>query len=344
MVAMAGTSFGVTFPRVAFAAILGFVLSVSCTSSSAEDLPPIHLQVVRGEIILRDGPKDTFQSQQLRAFFYDCIYQGDSVPEATYQEDLATLRGDSLFRWLIDTTLKIFPPEYPFEQKLRPLFQRWKKIYPQDSLPTLVTFVTGYGRIGALTLETDQAQLCDKHLMIGLNYYLSDTFGFYPPDLPYFIRRRLTPPHLPVFVALRLIRSKMPKLSPYQVPKMIDYMVWYGIQLYALEKLLPEVPDTLRFFYTQSHMEWLKENKRYAYKALLPYFQESRYLEIQPFIGEEPFTKLFGRESPPRLGWYFGYEAVRQYMERYSDMTLRQLLELPPTEYQKLFEKARYRP
>ena len=329
---------------MAFAAVLGFVLSVSCTSSSAEDLPPIHLQVVRGEIILRDGPKDTFQSQQLRAFYYDCVYQGGSVPEAIYQEDLANFGGHSRTRWLVDTTLKIFPPDYPFEEKLTPLFQRWKKLYPEDSLPVIVTFVTGYGPVGALTLETDQAQLCDRHLMIGLNYYLSDTFGFYPPDLPYFIRRRLTPPHLPVFVALRLIRSKIPTLSPRNVPKMIDYMVWYGIQLYALEKLLPELPDTLRFFYTQSHMAWLKENKRYAYKALLPYFQKSRYLEIQPFIGEEPFTKLFGRESPPRLGWYFGYEVVRQYMERYSDMTLRQLLELPPTEYQKLFEKARYRP
>lgn len=330
---------------MALASLLGLVLiSLSCKSTEKENLPPIQLKIVRGEIILRHGFKDTTEARPLIDLMSDCFSGGDSVPEHVYYEGLVDLQRDSLFRWLIDTTLKIFPPDYPFKQKLTPLFQRWKKLYPGDSLPVIVTFVTGYGPVGALTLETDQAQLCDRHLMIGLNYYLSDTFGFYPPDLPYFIRRRLTPPHLPVFVALRLIRSKMPTLSPRNVPKMIDYMVWYGIQLYALEKLLPELPDTLRFFYTQSHMAWLKENKRYAYKALLPYFQESRYLEIQPFIGEEPFTKLFGRESPPRLGWYFGYEVVRQYMERYSDMTLRQLLELSPTEYQKLFEKARYRP
>jgi len=327
---------------VAIASLLGLVLS--CQPTEKENYPPVQLNVVRGEIILRHGPKDSAEAQVLRDFVYDCFYGGDSVPESIYYDDLATFQKDSLFRWLIDTTLKIFPPDYPFAEKLTPLFQRWKKLYPEDSLPTIVTFVTGYGPVGALTLERDQAQLCDSHLMIGLNYYLSDTFGFYPPDLPYFIRRRLTPPHLPVFLALRLIRSKMPTLSPRNVPKMIDYMIWYGIQLYALEKLLPELPDTLRFFYTQSHMEWIKANKRYAYKALLPYFQESRYLEIQPFIGEEPFTKRFGRESPPRLGWYFGYEVVRQYMERHSDMTLRQLLELPPSEYHKLFEKAKYRP
>ena len=329
---------------MALATILGLILSYGCKPAPEEELPPIQLKILRGEIILKNGPKDTLEARRFRAFFYDCVYEGDSVPESIYQEDIHNLRKDSLFQWLIDTTLKIFPPDYPFERVLGSLFRRWKKLYPEDSLPLIVTCVTGYGRVGALTLERDQAQLCQDHLMIGLNYYLSDTFGFYPPDLPYFIRRRLTPPHLPIFVALRLIRSKMPSLSPYQVPKMIDYMVWYGIQLYALEKLLPELPDTLRFFYTKSHMEWLKENKRYAYKALLPYFQESRYLEIQPFIGEEPFTKIFGRESPPRLGWYFGYEAVRRYMERHPKISLRELLELPPGEYQKLFHEARYRP
>ncbi len=329
---------------MALAALLGLILSFSCKRSTDEALPPIQLSILRGEIILKNGPKDSLEAKRFQAFYYDCVYENDSVPENIYQEHITNLQKDSLFQWLIDTTLKIFPPDYPFERVLTPLFQRWKKLYPEDSLPLIVTCVTGYGRVGALTLERDQAQLCENHLMIGLNYYLSDTFGFYPPDLPYFIRRRLTPPHMPVFVALRLIRSKMPTLSPYQIPKMIDYMVWYGIQLYALEKLLPELPDTLRLFYTQSHIEWLKENKRYAYKALLPYFQESRYIEIQPFIGEEPFTKIFGRGSPPRLGWYFGYEAIRRYMERNPQVTLRQLLETPPGEYQKLFQNAKYRP
>jgi len=328
---------------VAVTTLLGLILG-SCKSEPPEELPPIQLRISRGEMILRDGPKDSIEAEILRNFIYDCLYKGDPVPPEEYMEDLRTLRGDTYFRWLIDTVLKVFPPSYPFEAQLRPLFQRWKKLYPEDSLPHIVTFSVGYGKVGALTLEQDQAQLCNEHLMIGLNYYLSDTFGFYPPDLPYFIRRRLTPRHLPVFIALRMIRSKMPRLLPREVPKMVDYMVWHGIQLYALEKLLPELPDTLRFFYTQSHMDWLAVNKRYAYKALLPYLQESRYLEIQPFIDEEPFTKIFGRESPPRLGWYFGYEAVRCYMERSPKMTLRTLLELPPKAYQTLFMHAKYQP
>lgn len=326
---------------MAFAALLGALLS-SCQPQPK--LPPIHLSVWRGELALKayTSPED---SLRLRAFFYDCLYEGDTtVPDSIYLQDLATFRQDSLFQWLIDTTLRLYPPDYPFAERLRPLFQRWLYHFPQDTIPQIVTMVTGYGPIGALTLERDMVQLCTTHLMLGLNYFLSDTFGFYPPDLPYFIRRRLTPPHIPVFVALRLIRSKMPTLSPRSIPKMIDYMIWYGIQLYALEQLLPDLPDTLRFFYTANHLAWLAENKRYAYKLLLSQLYNSKYSDIQPFIGEEPFTKALGRDSPPRLGWYFGYEIVRQYMRKHKDLSLAKLLALPPSEYQMLFEKANYHP
>lgn len=326
---------------MALAALCGLVLS-AC--QRAPDLPEIGFSVWRAEVVFRQSTLSPIDSARLRAFFYDCVYEGDTaVPDSIYRTDLRTLTEDSLFRWLIDTVLRRYPESYDWSSQLKPLFQRWKALYPEDSLPALVTFVIGYGPVGALTLERDMCQLCEKHLMIGLHYFLSDTFGFYPPDLPYFIRRRLTESHIPVFVALRLIRSKMPDLSPRMLPKMIDYMVWYGIQLYALEQLLPELPDTLRLFYTAEHMEWLRENSRYAYKELLPYFQESRYFTIQSYIGEEPFTKAFGKDSPPRLGWYFGWQAVRKYAQR-EGVPLRRLLELSPKEYSDVFAKSGYKP
>lgn len=325
---------------MAAAALCGLVLN-ACKSE--ERLPDIPFSVWRGELALKAVSLSPEDSIRLRSFFYDCVYEGGEVPDSIYVEDLRLFQGDSLFMWLIDTVLRRYPPDYDFESRLKPLFQRWKALYPEDSLPQVVTFVTGYGRVGALTMEQDMCQLCQKHLMVGLHYFLSDTFGFYPPDLPYFIRRRLTEPHIPVYVALRLIRSKMPVLSPRHIPKMIDYMVWHGIQLYALEKLLPDLPDTLRLFYTAQHMAWLRENARYAYKELLPYFQESRYFTIQPYVGEEPFTKEFGRESPPRLGWYFGWQAVRRYAER-KNISLRELLSLPVERYKEVFEQSGYRP
>lgn len=338
---MVNGGIGPLFRRVALTAVCGVVLT-ACQAE--EKLPPISLSVWRAEIALRKGLPTQEDSLRMRAFFYDCVYEGDtSVPDSIYVEDLRTLIQDSLFRWLIDTVVRRYPPTYDFVGKLQKLFQRWKALYPQDSLPRLVTFVTGYGPIGALTMESDMCQLCEKHLMLGLHYFISDSFGFYPPDLPYFIRRRLTEPHIPVFVALRLIRSKMPKLSPRLLPKMIDYMVWHGIQLYALEKLLPELPDTLRLFYTQAHLEWLKENARYAYKEMLPYFQETQYSKYQPFIGEEPFTKPFGQDSPPRLGWYFGWQAVRRYAEK-EKVPLQTLFALPPDRYGDLFVKSGYKP
>lgn len=326
---------------MAIAAICGLVLTLACRRT--EPLPEIPFSVWRAERALLSEPSTPEEASRLRDLFYDCIYENDSVPDSIYISDLRSIRQDSLFRWLIDTVLRRYPLHYDFTTKLKPLFQRWKALYPEDSLPQVVTFVTGYGPVGALTMEQDMCQLCERHLMIGLHYFISDTFGFYPPDLPYFIRRRLTEPHIPVFVALRLIRSKMPNLSPRYLPKMVDYMVWHGIQLYALEQLLPELPDTLRLFYTGDHLTWLKENARFAYKELLPYLHESRYFTIQPYIGEEPFTKEFGRESPPRLGWYFGWQAVRLYAQK-KNINLRELLQTPVEQYAALYEASGYRP
>ncbi|MCS6789760.1 MAG: hypothetical protein NZ580_02100 [Bacteroidia bacterium] len=324
------------------AAVCGTILT-TCTSEE-EQLPEIPFSVWRAEAAFRRGLSGPQDSAQFRAFYYDCVYEGQAhVPDSFYQADLKILRGDSLFLWLIDTTLKRYPEDYDFTLRLKPLFQRWKALFPEDTVRKVLTFVTGYGGVGALTMEEDMCQLCNQHLMIGLHYFLSDTFSYYPPDLPYFIRRRLTEPHIPVFVALRLIRSKMPRLSPRHMPKMIDYMVWYGIQLYALEKLLPELPDTLRLFYTADHMAWLDKHARDAYVELLPYFYESNYFTIQPYVGEEPFTKAFGRQSPPRLGWYFGWQAVRRYANRHK-ASLRELLGLPVERYATLFQEAGYRP
>lgn len=326
---------------MAAAALCGFVLS-ACTAE--EELPEIPFSVWRAEAAFRRGLLEPQDSVRFREFYYDCVYEGQKeVPDSFYQADLKTLREDSLFMWLIDTTLRRYPESYDLAARLKPLFQRWKVLFPEDTLPNVLTFVTGYGGVGALTMEEDMCQLCGQHLMIGLHYFLSDTFAYYPPDLPYFIRRRLTEPHIPVFVALRLIRSKMPKLSPRHMPKMVDYMVWHGIQLYALEKLLPEIPDTLRLFYTGEHMEWLEKHARDAYVELLPYFYESNYFTIQPYIGEEPFTKVFGRKSPPRLGWYFGWQAVRRYAAR-RKVSLRELLRLPVERYATIFQEAGYRP
>ncbi|MCS7297524.1 MAG: hypothetical protein RMK19_02645 [Bacteroidia bacterium] len=321
-------------------AVCGIVLT-SCKPS--EELPEIPFSVQRIEPLLKESALTPSDSVRLRTFFYDCVYEGNDAPDSIYVEDIRSLREDSLFSWLLDTVLRRYPLSYDFTPRLKPLFQRWKVLFPEDSLPQVVTFVTGYGPVGALTMEEDMCKLCQQHLMIGLHYFMSDTFGFYPPDLPYFIRRRLTEPHIPVFVALRLIRSKLPPLSPRHLPKMVDYMIWYGIQLYALEKLLPELPDTLRLFYTQAHMEWLRTYARFAYKELIPYFQESRYFTIQPYIGEEPFTKAFGQGSPPRLGWYFGWQAVRRYAER-QGVSLRELLLLPIERYKEIFERSGYRP
>ncbi|MEN2993608.1 MAG: hypothetical protein ABDH91_08680 [Bacteroidia bacterium] len=337
--------------RVAFTTVCGLVLSgcASDPTSSEAALPEISFSVWRAEVALRYGYSRPEDSLRQWAFLYDCIYGGDTTQADSAYQSYVKYSTDWHIRWLTDTVLRRYPKTYDFAAALKPLFQRWKYFFPTDTLPQVVTFVTGYDPNPILALEYEVCHLCEKHLMIGLNYFLSDTFPYYQPDLPYYIRRRLTEPHLPVFVALELIQSKMPpKPQPCMgkevfVPTLVHHMIWHGIRLYALEQLLPELHDTLRLFYTQAHLDWLAENARYAYKELLPYFQETKVSLLQPFVEEEPFTKLFGRDSPPRLGWYFGWQIVRRYVAR-KKVSLPELLQLEWKDYPRVLAEAQYRP
>lgn len=324
-----------------FAQVLGTFVS-SCQSP----LPPAQpVQVLRGEILLKEfaHKRDTTILEPLIPFVYDCLYLGDtSVPRAVALEDLGMLATDSALQWLIDTVLKVYPPDW--DVPVGELWRWWKYYFSTDSMPIVVTFVGGYPSIGAFTLEKDQSYLGRKHLMLGLHYFLGDTFGYYPADLPYYIRRRCTAPHIPIHVALRLIQSRMPKLQPITMPRLVEYIVHQGIQMYTLAQILPSLPDTLRFFYTHSHMTWLQNHLPRAYREMLPFLYEANYLKIQRFVGEEPFTKGLGQESPPRLAAYIGYQVVKKYMQKKPHVSLPELLATPIQSYEKLFREAHYQP
>ncbi|MGQ9864381.1 MAG: gliding motility protein GldB-related protein [Bacteroidia bacterium] len=330
------------FHRVVFAQVLGTL--VSCQAP----LPPAQpIQLIRGEILLREfaQKRDTTILKPLVPFVYDCLYVGDtSVPRTVVYEDLQMLATDSALQWLIDTVLKVYPPQYDWNASIGELWRWWKYYFPADTMPTVVTFVGGYPPIGAFTLEKDQAYLGKKYLMLGLHYFLGDTFAYYPVDLPYYIRRRCTAPHLPIYVGLRLVQSRMPKLHPTTLPRLVEYIIHQGIQMYTLAQVLPSLPDTLRFFYTQSHMTWLQSHLAQAYREMLPLLYEANYLKIQRFVGEEPFTKGLGQESPPRLAAYIGYQIVQKYMQKNPHITLPDLLATPIQKYEKLLRETHYQP
>ena len=64
--------------------------------------------------------------------------------------------------------------------------------------------------------------------------------------------------------------------------------------------------------------------------------------EIIKFMGEAPFTQGFPEGSPGRIGHYLGWQIVKAYMEKNSEVTISELMQ--EKDFQKILTKSKYKP
>ena len=60
------------------------------------------------------------------------------------------------------------------------------------------------------------------------------------------------------------------------------------------------------------------------------------------YTAEGPFTAAFSKESAPRIGYWIGWQIVRQYMKNNPEVTLQDLIN--ETDSQLLLSKSKYKP
>jgi len=128
---------------------------------------------------------------------------------------------------------------------------------------------------------------------------------------------------------------------------LLDDMIYYGKQLYFLEKMLPQKEETIIAQYTPEHLDFCKKNER----TIWAYFVENKHLfdtsqdlkrrftELAPF---SKFRMQFDAETPGMIGRWVGWQIVRTYMAENESVTLQQLGQ--ETDSRKILKLSGYRP
>lgn len=125
---------------------------------------------------------------------------------------------------------------------------------------------------------------------------------------------------------------------------LINHMIFYGKIYYALDAVLPFEEDSIKIGYTTAQMEYCTQYK----KNLWAHFSEKDRLfkndlkELAPYVSEGPFTSAIGKQCPPRIGMYIGWQIVRSYMDKNPEITLEQLMN--ETDANKILNKSKYKP
>lgn len=253
-----------------------------------------------------------------------------------FEEVRAMLRSKDI-HGLQDTINRHFPDLSWLEQQLRNGFRYLKYYFPTYPVPRVVTFYSGLNNFGAITIDT-------SILGIGLDMFLGENYPFYlqvSDPYPQYMLHQFAPAYI-VPDCFKAIQQQM--FPPAQEGTLLDMMVQAGKQLYFLDAVLPDAPDSVKIGFTQKQLDWCKQNERMIWQ----YFIQNNLLyvrdmqQVMHYVGPGPSTQGMPREAPGNIGSWVGWQIVRKYMNDHPQISLPQLMQMHDA--QQLLTDARYRP
>jgi len=240
-------------------------------------------------------------------------------------------------RPLYDSVQKKFNRLDDIQNELEKAFRFVKYYYPAYKLPKPVAYS---GLIGDPSVA-----LTKDAMAIGLQMYLGKNFSAYnTPEaidkFPQYISRRFEPAYIPVNCIQNIALDIYPEKPQGQA--LIEQIIEKGKQWYMTDKFLPAAPDSLKTGFTQSQLNWCKNNEGLVWNYIIQnndiYTTEPAI--IQTFIGEAPKTDGMPDASPGNIGQWIGWQIVKKFADK-TGLGLPQIMQ---TEAKKIFEEAKYKP
>jgi gliding motility-associated lipoprotein GldB len=324
---------------------------LSCNNKKTPDISKINLNtkierfdIEFGEINSANISEKTPELRKKYSWFYDdymekIILAGVSSDTA-YFSNLRLILQNPDYLELKNSVDKTFPDLKKQELEINKAFKYIKYYYPEQKLPRLISFLSGFAV---------QTPIGNDYIGIGLDMFLGKNGErFYPAlreSIPAYIARRFNPDNICPRVIETLIREE---LLPEQDKDrdLLSKMIYNGKILYMMDAVMPEISDTLKIGYTKEQLNWCKEYESgiWAYFIENNLLYESDYLKIQKYLAEAPFTPGIGEKSnsAPKLGIWTGWQIVKKYMNKNPELSLQHLM--LEEDAQKILTESKYKP
>jgi hypothetical protein len=253
--------------------------------------------------------------------------------------------GDLLERFCTDKqnndvysiTLQLYPDLYKIEQELQEAFRHYLYYFPQKTVPSVFTCITGFNS----SIITG-----DSVLAIGLDRYLGSDCEYYPRLGIYkYIADRMTPAYIVPDCMYAWASSEWDFESlGYPADNVLSEIIHYGKIKYFEKCMLPEENDEILFGFTSDQLKFCKNNESQMWQYLIEndlLFNTDQFI-IRKLTGEAPFTTYFTNESPGKAAVWLGFRIVESYLLKNREVTINDLM--PDNDIQKILEKSKYSP
>ncbi len=225
--------------------------------------------------------------------------------------------------------------EKAFNKKIRNALQYYKYYFPNKEIPNFYTFITGVNYSMAIDSNV---------IAIGIDKYLGANCDFYNSmTIESYIKRNMTPEKLP--------SDLMRALAEYDYPEMFDEdyllakMLQCGRYQYFVKCMLPDEPDSLLWGFTQQQMTFCEKSEGEFWKYLIStdnILFSTDYMVQKRFIDDGPFTIVFTKDSPARVGQWIGFKIVESFMQNNPNITIEELFSIKSAK--EIMNKAKYNP
>jgi hypothetical protein len=183
--------------------------------------------------------------------------------------------------------------------------------------------------------------LADSLLFISLDVFLGKESEIYQ-DFPEYIKQNYTKEHMMVSVAEEFSDVL---LMPSNDKTFIARMIQEGKKLQMIQAFLPKVAANEIIGYAPEDMTWAADNEEDIWKYFVEntlFYNTDTQLNSR-FIEDAPFSKFyleFDKNSPGRIGSWFGWQIVQSYLKN-NEVTLQEML---LTNNEEIFKKSKYKP
>jgi gliding motility-associated lipoprotein GldB len=248
---------------------------------------------------------------------------------------LNSFATDRQIREVFETCQTVFPKLERQEEEFTDAFKRFHYYFPSKPIPKVISFMSGF----SYTIVVD-----DSLLGFGLDMYLGNDSEYYPRlGIPRYRFLNMDADHLVSDCMKAWIATE------YELKKdeddLLSQMIYHGKLLYALDRLLPRVADSIKVGHTAAQLTWCEENEADVWFHLIDrkllYSKDNSMLT--KYLNEGPFTPGFPEGSPGEIGKWIGWQIVRKYMRENPHITLVQLFE-DEMSSQHILNASKYKP
>jgi hypothetical protein len=227
------------------------------------------------------------------------------------------------------------------EKELKEAFTKIQREFPGVKTPKIRTIFSGFGGIGGGEFTAQNLVVSDTLIIVGLDFFMGSRGLYKAPNVYEYQLRKLEPKALVAQIILQY-SAYLIKQTDNDVSLLSD-MIWYGKGYVFTKTILPSVPDSLLFGYTQQEIAETNAFQKQVWEHFIDkkLLFNKEELTKNKYLGERPKTPEIGPACPGSIGRWLGWRIVEQYWKQNPKLTLSKLMTNP--DFNQLFLKSGYR-